>query len=223
MNGKNLIFPGLAIVAVILSVFAFFHKSVPGTPGQNGQNGQNFGSVASPDIPSPYVQWGGVYHYSVGGDCLTNTNLATSTLFAIQNPAAATSTLIMLHIYGTQGATTTDFVVGTSTTPAPSTLINATTTFPATGSSTYMGAFAVPTSSAYFLAGNETDNFAHDAAITRVSNYTNQAIMTLGPTEYLIGISTSTFGGGNAGRNGSLTSGLMGIPSTCHYSAEFVR
>lgn len=52
------------------------------------RGGDNLGALAGPDIPSPYLKWGGVARYS--GSIPFQT--ATNTVCAIQSPAA-TSTL----------------------------------------------------------------------------------------------------------------------------------
>lgn len=58
-------------------------------PKQATQVVNTLGSVASPDIPSPYLQWGGIYHYGGSTTALTQN---ASTTCSIQSPAA-TSTL----------------------------------------------------------------------------------------------------------------------------------
>lgn len=59
-------------------------------PKQTQQVVQTLGSVASPDIPSPYLNWGGVYEWHANSKSLAS---ATTTPFAAQSPINATSTL----------------------------------------------------------------------------------------------------------------------------------
>ena len=51
---------------------------------------QTFGAVANPDIPSPWVKWGGTTEYRASGTWDTATS---SVVCSIQNPAAATTTI----------------------------------------------------------------------------------------------------------------------------------
>ena len=67
---------------------------------QNGQTAQvqaapvqAFGSLAGPDIPSQYLQWGGVYQYNVGVPIS-----ATSSMLCVISSPPATSTPTVLGI-----------------------------------------------------------------------------------------------------------------------------
>lgn len=60
-----------------------------GRDGKDGKNGVSLGAVASPDIMSPYFSYGDVRHWAKKTTAL---NQATTTVCAIQSPAA-TSTL----------------------------------------------------------------------------------------------------------------------------------
>lgn len=69
----------VAVVAAVSIVVLLPHSAPPS---------QKAGAVASPVIPSPYVQWGGINHYGAI-DSMTST---ASTTCSIQSPSA-TSTL----------------------------------------------------------------------------------------------------------------------------------
>lgn len=73
---------GAVVVAVLLS--AVFIKPVQQVIKQVVPN---VGALSSPDISSPYISWGGVRQYA-GSMSL---NQATTTLCAIQSPAATSS------------------------------------------------------------------------------------------------------------------------------------
>lgn len=75
----------------------------PGTPGTPGTSatGKNLSAVASPDIQSPYVCWGGSCNWA-GSMAM---NPATTTICAFQSPAA-TSTLESILASITEGTTT---------------------------------------------------------------------------------------------------------------------
>lgn len=67
----------------------------------------SLGAVASPDIPSPYISWGGLRYWNRHTTSLTQ---ATTTVCALQSPAA-TSTLSHASIRFTVGTTTNAGVV----------------------------------------------------------------------------------------------------------------
>jgi len=64
---------------------------------------QPVGSVSSPDIQSRYFSYGGVRHWAARTTSLTQ---ATTTVCAIQNPAAATSTVRTATLYESVSTTT---------------------------------------------------------------------------------------------------------------------
>lgn len=86
MNTKNIFVSGIAVLALVLSVFAF---SRPGTEVVRVTDAPSVGSVSSPDISSPYFSYGGVVHW---GSRTTNLGVATTTVCALRAPSA-TSTL----------------------------------------------------------------------------------------------------------------------------------
>lgn len=60
-------------------------------PKQVSTVASNLGALAGPDIPSPYLRWGGVAQYAAHTDSFAS---ATTTPFAAQSPSA-TSTLML--------------------------------------------------------------------------------------------------------------------------------
>lgn len=100
----------LAAAIIALGAYTFTHQTAP-LPTQQ------VGAVSSPDISSPYLAWGGVREWR--GSAAFN---ASSTLCAIQGPAA-TSTLQFANMaFTSQPAYTTSYMIGYSATK------NATTT-----------------------------------------------------------------------------------------------
>lgn len=84
-------------------------------PGKVAQTVQQFGSLAGPDIPSPYLKWGGGIGLVVRptGVALTT---ATTTPCAIQSPAA-TSTLEVAGIrLDVSSSTATTWTIARATT-----------------------------------------------------------------------------------------------------------
>lgn len=79
---KNIIVACVAIVLTCGVAFATLHTEKVEAPSTS------LGAVSSPDIPSPYVSWGGVRNWAGHTDVLAN----ASTTCSIQSPAA-TSTL----------------------------------------------------------------------------------------------------------------------------------
>lgn len=90
MDIKQTLTSAVVAIVLILGAFMFVHPSdgAPGTPGTKGADGQTYGSLAGPDIPFPYLNWGGVNTTQAS----MTMNQGTTTPCAIQAPAA-TSTL----------------------------------------------------------------------------------------------------------------------------------
>ncbi len=82
MKAQTLSILGVVVLAVIVAAsFVVFNPKGTVLP--------TFGALSGPDIPSPYLQWGGVQHWA---GSTVNLVAGTSTPAAIQSPAA-TSTL----------------------------------------------------------------------------------------------------------------------------------
>jgi len=96
MNGKYLIIAALVAGFLTSSLFWFTRPSVDvnAIVAEVKSQVNKFGAVASPDIPSPYLQWGGVYVWSQSTTAL---NTASTTICALQSPAA-TSTLLLASV-----------------------------------------------------------------------------------------------------------------------------
>lgn len=94
---KNNLIVGGVILAIVLGGIGMF------TPvGKTAtQAVQKLGALAGPDIPSPYLQWGGVYQYNG----VQTMQTATTTLCAIQGPTA-TSTVSFADFSVTTGTST---------------------------------------------------------------------------------------------------------------------
>lgn len=142
MNTKSNIITGvIATIALVIGVIAFNKtpdrivgqvgaqgpagqtvvgpkgdKGDQGAPGRDGKDAvatRVLGSATSPDISSPYLQWGGVYTYQGAAALKT----ATTTPCAIQAPSAS-STLVFATFKITTGTSTdaTTWTIATSTT-----------------------------------------------------------------------------------------------------------
>lgn len=94
MDNKKAIIAICAGVVLLVLAMIFLRPSdgQPGMNGQDGRDGVNVGALASPDIPSPYLQWGGVVQFSQGAPLL-----ATSSVICYWQ-APATSTVDMLGL-----------------------------------------------------------------------------------------------------------------------------
>ncbi len=141
------------------------------------------------------------------GSCVTT---STSTIFAVLNPTAATSTAT-ITLFGTGSATTSDILVGTSTTPAPAGLTVATSSVDAS----LIGLFKVASSSQFYATNGVTRTIGGFLAASSGTYPTSLAKVVVGPFEYIIGFATSTYV--HAGADGATGSGLMATPTACTY------
>ena len=139
----------VATIALIVGVVAYNKapKTIVGAQGPQGPKGESvrgpqgpagkdgvttvvtkLGAVASPDIPSPYISWGGVAEYRAFAALKT----ATTTPCAIQTPAA-TSTFSFASFKVTTGTSTdaTIWTIATSTTAFATTTLVGTFSLPA--------------------------------------------------------------------------------------------
>ena len=114
---------GVAILAFILRPTVVVQPAPVQVVSQNG-GGQIFGAVASPDIASPYLSFGGVRTWAAG---VTVNQAASSTLCAILSPSA-TTTLVAATLGINNELGTNEFQIGRGAT------WGATTTLLASGS-----------------------------------------------------------------------------------------
>lgn len=105
-NIKTILASVVLAAAVAIGVVAFVHPApAPATSPQ-------YGSLAGPDIASPYLKWGGVATYNTAQFMKT----ATTTLCSMQNPYAATSSLLSFSMQiNTPTSTAAVIDVATST------------------------------------------------------------------------------------------------------------
>ena len=133
-----------AIVAAISALVVVVGWNVAFAP-QDGAPGKNaFGALSGPDIPSNYLQWGGVRVENYSTSAL---NSATTTPMAIQSPAA-TSTLSLGSGCHFEVSSTTAKAVRFAKATSP----NATTTF-------LFGANIAANAKGSIAATTTTDNF----------------------------------------------------------------
>jgi hypothetical protein len=142
-------------------------------------------------------------------------NTGTSTLFSVQPPSGATSTVTMLSITGLQGATTTDIVVATSTVISP-----ALTTSTATSSlnANILNLAAVSANSQFrSVAGVTVGSGLGYTNPKGIPSSASNLSFDVGPNDYLLGFSTSTAATGSGGRGAAQVS----IPKSCTVKIEW--
>lgn len=99
------------VIAIGVSAFAISQIHPTVQPVQAG--------AVSPDIPSPYFSYGGVLHWA-GMESFVQ---GTSTLCAIQSPAATTTLGSITARFDTQSAYTMLYEIGKATTPYATTTL----------------------------------------------------------------------------------------------------
>ena len=232
MNKQNII-GAIAVIAFLGVLFLAFTKPEPVAAPQPevayGASGANTVLPTGVVLPNPSP-----FDYLVANKALQNVGVflrggytpttayeetqsigscstASSTIIAVLNPFAATTTLANFTIVGTMGATTSDIVVATSTTAFGGPYATATSSVKAN----IMGLAGVLANSQFYsVAGaNLGPGTGYTNPATAAGMVTNTQVV-VGPTEYVIAVSTSTGITGGAGANAT---GLRAIPSSCTY------
>lgn len=143
--------------------------------------------------------------------CTITSTGASSTVIAI-GPFTASSTITQLMLSGTQGATTSDIVVGTSTTP----YVNA-----GTGTSTLaenvMGLFSVTNATQFFSIIGTTLGSSKGYTSASGGTYKTNAGIGIGVGDYLLVFSTST----NPTNNGGTSATAVSVPASLTLKYEF--
>lgn len=227
MNNMKFVWGGI-LIAMVIAFGGYYFPQIQ-------QVAHNAGGVLDYEPFDFFVAtqgyWSGVPNGKTPSDSngqLTSTSVgacstASSTLFAVQNPFNGTNgfangtTTAYITLYGNQGATTTDILVGTSTVSAVA-ASGATSTL----AETLVGAFGVPTSSPFYISSGNTNVFPRASALTGSTNlYVNNSEIVVGVSQYLLGFSTSTYlGGANTGGNGA---GQVSTPASCTYKIVWYR
>ena len=160
------------------------------------------------------IGWGGdantgtyLHTIPVIGTC----NTASSTVFSIATPAAS-STLLYFQITGTQGATTTDFVIATSTVASPA---YTTTTATSSLNENIMGINVAASAQFTSVAGVTLGGDANYTNPANKTGFVSNAKVGLAPSTFIIGFSTSTAPGGAGGRGAA----QVAVPKSCTYKA----
>lgn len=105
----------VSLIALIVGGVAFFRKSPSASPIVS------VGSIASPDVQSPYISWGGVRYWTVSQRAQQNTTTNYgSTTCQVLSPAA-TTTLVLATSQFSALASTTVGEIGMDKTIATST------------------------------------------------------------------------------------------------------
>lgn len=205
MDIQKIVIGAVAVLALAVGSLAAFRAPVP------ADNTQNFGALTGPAINSPWISIGGIPEWYSKGSCST----ASSTIFAVQNPWSATSTVEYVSLVGTEGATTTDILVATSTTNAPATGLNSTSTL---GANVINLAAITNGTNFSTLAGFTIGPGKGYASPKSIPGSTSVGEFMVGPSEYVLGFSTSTGSG-----NGGLASNQLSIPASCTYEIWWIR
>lgn len=224
MNKQKFIIGGV-LVAIILATFALLSKPTNVIEKHiiEKENGDKLGGVSNLDIlnvggtaltqaSTTLITSGldnnGLFEYATTGTC----NDASTTLFAIQNPFRATSTVVKADVHITEFSTTTVLTtVGTSSVAAPND--------PPIGP--HLISFW-PT-----LFGKKNDMYSGAASSTSIltsgiATNTPVTAVILGPWDYLVGFANgTTTGSTNFNYNGGVIGGNNNF--ACTYSVKFSR
>lgn len=192
---------GLIVALALASGAYFFPKQVKllGTAASDVQNTVYSGLVAAQLFIGGTTAASSVGATVSSGTCNAGSYAASSTQFAVQNPFGATSTATLFTVSGTGQSTSSSLLIGTSTqstgilsTVSP-TLVNVT----------------VATSAPFFVAGGVT--VGSTGYLSSGANTFRTVVV--GPTDYIVGFSTSTATGAGAAQ---YTPGI-----TCAYKIEW--
>lgn len=121
---KNIVIAVLAALLLTVGVYEINQKPV--------QQAQKVGAISSPDIPSPYLSWGGVRSWAGHTDILTNASTscsfqspnATSSLdYASITIASTTSNAIIIEMGVANDPNSTTTLIGTKYSLAASTML----------------------------------------------------------------------------------------------------
>ena len=181
---KNLQIAGL--VALVLIV-GWLGVSYP-VPAVVEKIVERLGASPGPDRFNPIESMNGVCRAFYSGEFTD----ATTTVLSIKNPFNATSTAVLVNVYGTNGTTSILLSFGTSSTPSAQLTTNLITD----GFNKYLNLVRqeISTSTGFVIAGSGGDNTATS---------TNQTRITLGPSDYFVAVATgTTVGGFNLGAKG---------------------
>ena len=140
---------------------------------------------------------------------------SSSTIFAVQNPLAATSTVTFAQISGQNGATSTDIMIATSTTPSPAGLSVSTSTL----NENIMGLFNTGAGKQFYSVAGASIGSNVGYNNPAGDTYKTTGTFVVGPNEWVIGFATST----NPSGNGGLGIGSLGVPTSGTYKLIWVQ
>lgn len=177
---------GLVAILVIALGVLYFTKTnhTFGNSAPDVQNTVYSGIVAPQIFLGNTTAAGSIGSIASTGSCNAGSYAASSTLFAVANPFAATSTVTLQVISGTGQATTTSLAVGTSTT--------------ATGVATTIGGTL-----ANISAGTTTPFWTSGGVTVGSAGYVSAGANTfrtivVGPNDFVVAVGTSTATGAGA-------------------------
>ena len=180
----------LLVIAALIAVIASAGYYV-GT-----QVSKPAGAIAGPESTNDYQCYNGVCTYYRSGSFVS----ASSTVFSVKNPLAATTTARIVLVVGTGNATSTNLLMGTST------------------AATGLSASSVSPTFANVTIGTSSPKFSIASGVTTgllSTGVTTAGRIIVAPGEYVSAEATSTYG--NAGAL-NYVPGLTGT-----YRIEFER
>lgn len=191
MSNNTLKLLGAGVIAALLiGVVSFFHGGKQGPQGPAGPKG--LGAVASPYTEQPVVCINGICDYGFSGDCSD----ATTTLFRIPTPNAATSTVTFLEVNIRQSGTSSVAVYAATTTQENG---YALPTAPAGATSTgLINGYYLPTATTTVTLVNGSDSVENGGPLNIPSKARIQ-LKASGAGSYLTGSVFSNAGAAPAG------------------------
>lgn len=150
INKQNLVVSALVALVVALGVTYFLNPEANIGREIVREIKEQVGATPTiSDISNGPICIEGYCEWPKAGAC----NNASSTIFGIQNPFGATSTVSMVRVYGKNGTTTIDILVGTSSTPAIF-AGKATTTAPTGFTPSLIATALIGSSSSFYIHNN---------------------------------------------------------------------
>lgn len=197
---KKIITLGLLVIVLALVVGYVAHKPSPvvraidvGTGTPSGFDGISVAGGVRQGVPTSEYPVAPAANTVVGNGLATLITSgsfadATTTIFAVSNPFSATSTVLCPVIQGQNGTTTIDILVGTSTSSSGLTKNSSV-------SATLLNITTIATSTKFFASSGVT--VGPGTGFNSAGSGTFQTIV-VGPSEYLVGLATSSYAGSSA-------------------------
>lgn len=243
MNTTSKILIGILVVVLVgFGIYAFTHGQTQQLAGYSpsssisAQTGEalNYQSNQNAPLGSPTIDSNGGFFNNnlgdvvtsgtfspVGGQSVTNgapqviNYTGSTTLFSIQNPFGATTTLQYGEVYGTDGTSSIALLVGTSTQPTG--ISNGGFSVANNISPTIINA-SLSTSTQFFTASGVTVGSAAGFQSAGTGSFTE---IQVGPNDYVVGYATTTYSNTPGGVTSITDSARSKLSGT--YSFEWYR